>query len=63
VGRGQKNVTLGIPRLREVIMTASANIRTPVMEAELAAGRTRDGARGVRIVVLGGGVVVVGSVR
>lgn len=30
-GHGAANVTLGIPRLREIIMTASAHIRTPQM--------------------------------
>ncbi|XP_048373560.1 DNA-directed RNA polymerase I subunit RPA1 [Sphaerodactylus townsendi] len=30
-GRGEMNVTLGIPRLREVLMVASANIKTPMM--------------------------------
>eukprot|EP00095_Tigriopus_kingsejongensis_P009705 maker-scaffold1466_size39939-snap-gene-0.10 protein:Tk09705 transcript:maker-scaffold1466_size39939-snap-gene-0.10-mRNA-1 annotation:"GH20789" len=30
-GRGEMNVTLGIPRLREVLMVASANIKTPSM--------------------------------
>ncbi|WVZ79416.1 hypothetical protein U9M48_026996 [Paspalum notatum var. saurae] len=30
-GRGEVNVTLGIPRLKEILMTASASIRTPVM--------------------------------
>ena len=30
-GRGEANVTLGIPRLREILMTASRNIATPVM--------------------------------
>ncbi|KAI8918337.1 hypothetical protein DFJ77DRAFT_547101 [Powellomyces hirtus] len=30
-GFGAKNVTLGIPRLREIIMTASASIKTPMM--------------------------------
>ncbi|XP_029448624.1 DNA-directed RNA polymerase I subunit RPA1 isoform X2 [Rhinatrema bivittatum] len=30
-GRGEMNVTLGIPRLREILMTASANIKTPMM--------------------------------
>jgi DNA-directed RNA polymerase I subunit RPA1 len=34
-GAGAGNVTLGIPRLREIIMTASAKIKTPVMEAPL----------------------------
>ncbi|KAI8773138.1 DNA-directed RNA polymerase I subunit RPA1 [Biomphalaria glabrata] len=31
-GRGEMNVTLGIPRLREILMTASANIKTPSMD-------------------------------
>uniref|UniRef100_A0A182J8W8 DNA-directed RNA polymerase subunit n=1 Tax=Anopheles atroparvus TaxID=41427 RepID=A0A182J8W8_ANOAO len=31
-GRGEMNVTLGIPRLREILMLASANIKTPSME-------------------------------
>nr|AOE43238.1 RNA polymerase I [Cavenderia deminutiva] len=31
-GRGEANVTLGIPRLREIIMTASATPSTPLME-------------------------------
>jgi DNA-directed RNA polymerase I subunit RPA1 len=30
-GRGEANVTLGIPRLRELLMTASKRIATPVM--------------------------------
>ena len=30
-GHGGGNVTLGIPRLREIVMTASASIRTPFM--------------------------------
>jgi DNA-directed RNA polymerase beta' subunit len=30
-GHAAKNVTLGIPRLREIVMTASANISTPGM--------------------------------
>merc|ERR1719367_1458991 len=30
-GRGDMNVTLGIPRLREILMVASANIKTPSM--------------------------------
>lgn len=30
-GHGAANVTLGIPRMREIIMTASANISTPQM--------------------------------
>jgi len=31
-GRGEMNVTLGIPRLREILLIASANIRTPSMD-------------------------------
>lgn len=31
-GRGEMNVTLGIPRLREILMQASKNIKTPSME-------------------------------
>eukprot|EP00455_Lapot_gusevi_P023602 TRINITY_DN244_c0_g1_i2.p1 TRINITY_DN244_c0_g1~~TRINITY_DN244_c0_g1_i2.p1 ORF type:complete len:1325 (-),score=504.26 TRINITY_DN244_c0_g1_i2:138-4112(-) len=34
-GHGAKNVTLGIPRLREIIQTASADITTPLMELKL----------------------------
>lgn len=34
-GRGEMNVTLGIPRLREILMMASANIKTPSMEVPL----------------------------
>lgn len=30
-GRGEMNVTLGIPRLREILMVASKNIKTPSM--------------------------------
>ncbi|XP_028657412.1 DNA-directed RNA polymerase I subunit RPA1 [Erpetoichthys calabaricus] len=30
-GRGEMNVTLGIPRLREILMVASGNIKTPMM--------------------------------
>jgi len=31
-GHGGANVTLGIPRLREIVMTASRSIKTPIME-------------------------------
>ncbi|GFP86533.1 DNA-directed RNA polymerase i subunit rpa1 [Phtheirospermum japonicum] len=30
-GRGEMNVTLGIPRLQEILMTASRNIKTPIL--------------------------------
>lgn len=34
-GRGEMNVTLGIPRLREILMTASSKIGTPSMDLPL----------------------------
>lgn len=34
-GKGEMNVTLGIPRLQEIIMTASSNIATPMMNLPL----------------------------
>lgn len=34
-GRGEMNVTLGIPRLREILMTASKSIKTPSMDIPL----------------------------
>ena len=37
-GRGEANVTLGIPRLREILMTAAAKIKTPVMTLHLKDG-------------------------
>nr|ALK02047.1 RNA polymerase I largest subunit [Starmerella magnoliae] len=37
-GHGAANVTLGIPRMREIIMTASANIKTPQMILPIAEG-------------------------
>jgi len=40
-GHGGANVTLGIPRLREIIMTASDRLKTPIMEVPLAAGLTK----------------------
>jgi len=43
-GVGAKNVTLGIPRLREIVMTASGKIKTPVMEVAMKEGKTREGA-------------------
>ena len=30
-GRGGANVTLGIPRLKEILMTTPTNIKTPLM--------------------------------
>jgi DNA-directed RNA polymerase I subunit RPA1 len=43
-GRGEANVTLGIPRLREILMTAAAAIKTPVMTLPLAPGAGAGGA-------------------
>ena len=37
-GRGEMNVTLGIPRLREIIMTASGKISTPCVKVPLLRG-------------------------
>jgi DNA-directed RNA polymerase beta' subunit len=34
-GRGEANVTLGIPRLRELLMTAARATKTPVMSLPL----------------------------
>ncbi|CAF2125894.1 unnamed protein product [Rotaria magnacalcarata] len=34
-GRGEMNVTLGVPRLRELLMVASANVKTPTMEVPI----------------------------
>ena len=39
-GRGEMNVTLGIPRLREILMVASANIKTPSMDIPFKEGVT-----------------------
>ncbi len=41
-GRGDMNVTLGIPRLREILMVASANIKTPSMELPVFVHRQDD---------------------
>lgn len=43
-GRGEMNVTLGIPRLCEIVMTASRKIATPVMTCPLKQGKTREDA-------------------
>jgi DNA-directed RNA polymerase I subunit RPA1 len=37
-GRSEMNVTLGIPRLREVLMTASRSIKTPIITGNLKPG-------------------------
>lgn len=41
-GRGEMNVTLGIPRLQEILMNAKENIRTPVMTCPLLKGMTKE---------------------
>ena len=45
-GGGGVNVTLGIPRLREIVMTASTNIKTPAMTIVLRAPTRSSGAQG-----------------
>ncbi|KAJ1896740.1 hypothetical protein LPJ81_004676, partial [Coemansia sp. IMI 209127] len=44
-GFGAKNVTLGIPRLREIVMVASDNISAPVMDIRMCDGVSRDQAK------------------
>lgn len=56
-GRSDMNVTLGIPRLREILMTASPKIKTPIITAMLSshpkalkrAGRLADKLRRVTL--------------
>lgn len=43
-GRGELNVTLGIPRLTEILMHAKVNISTPVMTCPLLDYRSREDA-------------------
>lgn len=43
-GRGEMNVTLGIPRLAEILMNAKVDISTPVMTCPLLDHRTREDA-------------------
>ncbi|XP_038906281.1 DNA-directed RNA polymerase I subunit 1 [Benincasa hispida] len=44
-GRGEMNVTLGIPRLQEILMTASQEIKTPIMTCPLREGYSMDVAK------------------
>lgn len=44
-GFGAKNVTLGIPRLREIVMAASKNIKTPTMMVPFMPGISIQAAR------------------
>ncbi|KAJ3679103.1 hypothetical protein LUZ60_017114 [Juncus effusus] len=46
-GRGDMNVTLGIPRLQEILMTASKDIRTPIMKCPLLSHTSREDAERV----------------
>jgi len=41
-GRGDMNVTLGIPRLREILMTASERIKTPQMDVLVQRGKENE---------------------
>uniref|UniRef100_A0A1D1Z0S6 DNA-directed RNA polymerase subunit n=1 Tax=Anthurium amnicola TaxID=1678845 RepID=A0A1D1Z0S6_9ARAE len=43
-GRGEMNVTLGIPRLQEILMTAKEKIRTPIMACPVHDFITREAA-------------------
>lgn len=40
-GRGDMNVTLGMPRIQEILMKASANIGTPYMKCPVHKGKKR----------------------
>merc|ERR1719357_223814 len=48
-GRGEMNVTLGIPRLREILMVASANIKTPTLSIPFIKGVSAKAKDAVRI--------------
>lgn len=50
-GRGEMNVTLGIPRLREIIMTASKNISTPSMDIPFRPDVTEQEAAATRLLL------------
>ncbi|CAN4109255.1 unnamed protein product [Withania somnifera] len=44
-GRGEMNVTLGIPRLQEILMTASDAIKTPIMTCPFLGWKSKDDAQ------------------
>ena len=44
-GRGDMNVTLGIPRLREILMVASSNIKTPSMQVPVLDSKITEGEK------------------
>ncbi|CAN0252164.1 unnamed protein product, partial [Ectocarpus sp. 12 AP-2014] len=48
-GHGGANVTLGIPRLREIIMTAAKNLKTPSMVVPLHEGADRPAAKSLAL--------------
>lgn len=48
-GRGEMNVTLGIPRLREILMVASAKIKTPSMDIPFLVGVSERQAEKLRL--------------
>lgn len=48
-GRGEMNVTLGIPRLKEILMTASKHLKTPSMDIPFVAGVTPRKAEKLRL--------------
>lgn len=41
-GHGGANITLGIPRLKEILMTKPENIKTPLMSVGFSEGVTRE---------------------
>lgn len=43
-GRGERNVTLGMPRLQELLMNANERIRTPIMKCPLHDGKSWEDA-------------------
>lgn len=52
-GRGDMNVTLGMPRIQEILMKASANIATPYMECPLHKDMTEDAAERLAAKLMG----------
>merc|ERR1712228_949342 len=48
-GRGEMNVTLGIPRLREILMVASTNIKTPSLTIPFQEDISDEGKEAVKV--------------
>ena len=44
-GRAEMNMTMGIPRLREILMTSGANMKTPMMRLPLKLGTSMGAAK------------------